>query len=124
MVKSPTPLAWPTAVNSRRLPTVPFDGIEREPLRSEAERHATGTNRVGALGQNRSEALGRPLKDTEGGIELIGEARGRRWEGDGHQLTDEGGAKLAEVRLEVAVEMGRVRLLAGQGGFAVDNQTV
>ena len=46
--------------------------------------------------------------------------------GDGngtrHQLADERRAELAEVALEIAIEMGRMRLLARQRRLAVQHQ--
>ncbi len=101
-----------------------FDRVEREPLRREPERHAAQPDSLGALGQDGPEALGRAVKDADAGVELIGEPRGWRRQRNRHQLTDQCGAELAEVRLEVAVEMSRVGLFARQGGLAVDDETV
>ena len=42
--------------------------------------------------------------------------------GTGHDLADQRHAELAEVALEIAVEMRRVRLLARQGRFAIDDE--
>ena len=87
-----------------------FHGVEREMLRGEPERHAACTDGFSALGQDRAEALGGALEDAQAGIEAVCEARGggRQWHR--HELIHQGRVELAEIRLKVAVEMGRMRL--------------
>ncbi len=55
---------------------------------------------------------------------MIGEARCRRRQRHRHELADQCRAELAEVRLKVAVEVSRMRLLSWQRGFAVDDEPV
>ena len=99
-----------------------FDRVERETLKGEPERGVAGADGIGALGENRAEAPGAPLKHAGARIELIGESGCRRRQRHRHELADEGRAELAEVALEVAVEMGGMRLLSRQRRLAVEHQ--
>ena len=93
-----------------------LDRVERKSLRGEAERHTTRADRFGTLGENRPEALRRALEHTGARIETIREARGWRRQRHVHELTDERRAELAEVRLEVVVEV-RVSAAARPGAW-------
>ena len=72
----------------------------------------SGADGLCPLGQNGSEALGAPLEDAEGRIEPVREPRGRRRKRKRDELADQRRAELAEVRLEITVEVGAVRLLS------------
>ena len=52
----------------------PFDGVEREALEREADRHAAGADRLGAIGEDRPEALRVRWNTPSAGVELVGEA--------------------------------------------------
>ncbi len=99
-----------------------LDRIEREPLGGESERNAARTDRFGAFGEDRPEALRGALEDAGARVEVVGEAGGRGGQRHRNELADHRGAELAEVRLEIVVEVRRVRDVPRQGFFAVDNQ--
>ena len=101
-----------------------FDALKLEALKRKAKRDAAGADGFGALGENRAEAFRAPLEDPRAGIELVGETRCGSRQRDRDELADDRGRELVEVRLEIAVEMRRVRLLAWQRGLAVHFQSL
>src|SRR3990172_2650932 len=102
----------------------PFDGIEDEVLEGEAEGESAASDGLGALGEDRAEALARALEDAEVRVELVGEPRSGGGERHRGELARERDAELGELRLEGAVEVRRVRLPAGKDAEAVDDETL
>ena len=87
-----------------RLQVHALDRIERQPLIGEAERHAAGADGVRAFGEDGTEARRRSREYAEARIELIGEARRRRGQGQRHDLTRQRGAELGELALEALLK--------------------
>ena len=99
-----------------------FNRVEAELLERGSRGEALGANRLGPLGEDRSEAHGRPVEDAEVGVEPVGEARGWRRQWGGSELSGQGDVELREAGLEGAVEVGRVRGAARQCSATVDDQ--
>src|SRR4029453_13924436 len=98
--------------------------IKREPLKRKPERDPAGADCLRTFGEDRTETLGGALKDTEARIEVIREARGRgrQWHAD--KLTHNGCTELAEVELEIAVEVREMGLFTGKRCLTVENEAV
>ena len=102
----------------------PLDGAEREVLGGKPGGHPPRADRFGALGEDRPEALGGSAEDADAGVELVGKTgRGRR-ERHGDEVIHQRRVELAEVELKIAGEVRGVRLLAGKGRFAIDDEAV
>ena len=99
------------------------DPVETEILVGEADGCPLLADGLGAVGDQRAEALGRPVEDPKGGVEGVGETgrgRGQRHRG---QPRGEGGVEGREVRLERTVEVRRMGFAGRQTSLAVDDQT-
>jgi len=101
-----------------------LDAVVREPLERKSHSHPASADRFRAIGEDRAEAGGRPLKHAERRIEAVGESRRGGWQRHAHQGPDQRRVELAEVRLEAAGEMRAVRLFARQRGKTVDHQAM
>ena len=82
--------------------------IEGKELIREVDGEPATADRFAAFSQDGAEAAGRAHERTAGIVELVGEARARRWQRNGGQLTGQGDVDEPELRLERAVEMCRV----------------
>ena len=82
--------------------------IEGKQLIREVDGEPAAADRFAAFSQDRAEAAGRAHERPARIVELIGEARARRWQRNRGELTGQRDVHEPELRLERAVEMGRV----------------
>ena len=101
-----------------------FDALKLEALKRKANDNTAGSDGFGALSENGAEAFRASLEDPRARIELVGETGCGSRQRDRDELPDDRGGELVEVRLEIAVEMRRVRLLAWQRCLAVHFQSL
>ncbi len=98
--------------------------IEREELVGEVDGEPAAADGFAAFSQDGSEAAGRAHERAGGIVELVGEARARRGQRDGGELTGQRDVHEPELRLERAVEVGRVVGAIERHVFAAEDQAV